>query len=99
MFDRRCGIVTPHARPGTLPYMRSHFEFTFHTLAAEDAAGGDVDPTLALLGSQGWEIRSITTLADGRLTVALQRPYDEELPLPDAPTMHAALAEPLTVPD
>ncbi len=58
--------------------MRGRFEFTFHTIAKGDAAGGDVDPSLALLGSQGWEIRGMTALSDGSLSVVLQRPYDEE---------------------
>jgi hypothetical protein len=78
--------------------MRGRFEFTFHTIAKVDALGGDVDPSLALLGSQGWEIRGITTLSNGSLSVALQRPYDEECPLPDAPALSARLAEPLAVP-
>jgi hypothetical protein len=30
--------------------------------------------------------------------VALQRPLDEELPLPDATTLSATLVEPLTAP-
>ena len=78
--------------------MRGHFEFTFHTIARADALGGDVDPTLALLGSQGWEIRGIAALADGALSVALQRPYDEATSLPDAPALSARLAEPLLAP-
>jgi hypothetical protein len=78
--------------------MRGRFEFTFHTIAKGDALGGDVDPTLALLGSQGWEIRGVTTLSDGALTVALQRPYDDECSLPDAPALSARLAEPLAAP-
>jgi hypothetical protein len=78
--------------------MRGRFEFTFHTIAKGDALGGDVDPSLALLGSQGWEIRGIATLSNGSLTVALQRCYDEELSLPDAPALSAALAEPLHAP-
>jgi hypothetical protein len=78
--------------------MRGRFEFTFHTIAEADALGGDVDPTLALLGSQGWEIRAMSTLKNGALSVALQRPYDEEIPLPDAPALSARLAEPLAAP-
>ena len=62
--------------------MRSRFEFTFYTVASGEVAGG-VDPTLALMGSQGWEIRGLTAMNDGGLTVALQRPLDEEIPLPD----------------
>lgn len=78
--------------------MRGRFEFTFHTIAEADAGSGDVDPTLALLGSQGWEIRGVATLSDGTLSVALQRHYDEELALADAPALAARLAEPLVVP-
>ena len=78
--------------------MRGRFEFTFHTIAEADALTGDVDPSLALLGSQGWEIRGIATLSNGALSVALQRPHDEALPLADAPALAARLAEPLTVP-
>lgn len=78
--------------------MRGRFEFTFHTIDEADARTGSVDPSLALLGSQGWEIRAVTALGDGTVTVALQRPYDEEPPLPDAPALSAALAEPLIAP-
>jgi hypothetical protein len=78
--------------------MRGRVEFTFHTIAKADAVGGDVDPTLALLGSQGWEIRGITALGDGSLSVSLQRSYDEETSLPDAPALSARLAEPLLAP-
>jgi hypothetical protein len=78
--------------------MRGRFEFTFHTIAEAEALGGDVDPSLALLGSQGWEIRGVTTLSDGSLSVALQRSYDEEASLPDAPALSARLAEPLVAP-
>jgi hypothetical protein len=78
--------------------MRGRFEFTFHTIAKADALGGDVDPSLALLGSQGWEIRGVATLSNGALSVALQRPYDDECSLPDAPALSARLAEPLTAP-
>jgi hypothetical protein len=78
--------------------MRGRFEFTFHTIARSDALGGDVDPSLALLGSQGWEIRSMVTLSNGALSVALQRPYDEECSLPDAPALSARLAEALVAP-
>jgi hypothetical protein len=78
--------------------MRGRFEFTFHTIAKADALGGDVDPSLALLGSQGWEIRGIALLSNGSLSVALQRPYDEECSLPDAPALSARLAEPLVAP-
>jgi hypothetical protein len=78
--------------------MRGRFEFTFHTIAKADALGADVDPSLALLGSQGWEIRGIATLSNGSLSVALQRPYDEACSLPDAPALSARLAEPLVAP-
>jgi hypothetical protein len=78
--------------------MRDRFEFTFHTIAKADALSGDVDPSLALLGSQGWEIRGIAALSNGSLSVALQRPYDEACSLPDAPALSARLAEPLIAP-
>jgi hypothetical protein len=78
--------------------MRGRFEFTFHPIAAEAASIGEVDPTLALLGAQGWELRALTTLLDGSVLAALQRPLDEELPLPDATTLAATLDEPLTAP-
>jgi hypothetical protein len=78
--------------------MRGRFEFTFHIVAEADALTGDVDPSLALLGSQGWEIRGIAPLPNGTLSVALQRKTDEEMMLPDAPALSAALAEPLTAP-
>lgn len=78
--------------------MRGGFDFTFHTLAPNLAALAEGDATLALLGAQGWEMRGITTLADGSVLVALQRPLDERTPLPDAPTLSAALTEPLTAP-
>ena len=78
--------------------MRGRFEFAFHTIPEPVAAGGDVDPTLALMGAQGWEVRSIACLRDGTLTVALQRPLGEDLPLPDEGTLSAALAAPITAP-
>lgn len=78
--------------------MRGTFEFTFHTITANMAALAEGDPTLSLLGAQGWEIRGVTTLNDGVVLVALQRPLDEVHPLPDAPSLSAALAEPLTAP-
>ena len=78
--------------------MRGRFEFTFHIIGKDDALTGDVDPSLALLGSQGWEIRATTTLGNGTISVALQRPYDEEHALPDAPALSARLAEPLVAP-
>ena len=78
--------------------MRPRFEFTFHTTSQSDAERGEIDPTLALLGAQGWEIRAVAARPDGALTIALQRPYDEDVRLPDEPTLTAALAEPLTAP-
>jgi hypothetical protein len=78
--------------------MPGRFEFTFHTISEADAQSGDVDPTLALLGSQGWEIRAMTTLGSGLVSVALQRAYDEEHSLPDAPALSARLAERLAAP-
>jgi hypothetical protein len=77
--------------------MRKPFEFSLYIIAARDLAGG-IDPTLALMGSQGWEIRGLTATAAGDVTVALQRPLDEELPLPDGATLAATLEEPLTAP-
>ncbi|MFN2459680.1 MAG: hypothetical protein ABR591_03160 [Candidatus Velthaea sp.] len=77
--------------------MRPRFEFTLYTLAAGQAAHG-IDPTLALMGSQGWELRAMAQAADGALTLALQRPLDEDVPLPDAPTLAATLTEPLVAP-
>jgi hypothetical protein len=78
--------------------MRGRFDFTFHTITPHAAALAEGDPTLAFLGAQGWEIRGVTTLTDGTVLVALQRPLDEELPLPDATSLSAALVEPLTAP-
>ena len=78
--------------------MRGRFDFTFHTLTPHAAALAEGDPTLAFLGAQGWELRGVTALADGSVLVALQRPLDEEHPLPDAPSLSAALVEPLAAP-
>jgi hypothetical protein len=78
--------------------MRGRFEFAFYPLSPEAAVLGNIDPALALLGSQGWEIRGVTTLRDGAVLVALQRPLDEETPLPDASTLSASLAIRLTAP-
>jgi hypothetical protein len=78
--------------------MRGRFEYAFHPVSAEAAALGEVDPALALLGSQGWEIRGVTTLHDGVVLVSLQRPLDEETPLPDASTLSASLAIRLKAP-
>ena len=78
--------------------MRGRFDFTFHTITPNAAALAEGDPTLAFLGAQGWEIRGIAALRDGSVLVALQRPLDEGHPLPDAPSLSAALIEPLTAP-
>lgn len=78
--------------------MRGHFEFATHALTAEAALAGDIDPVLALMGSQGWEIRGVTATRDGTVIVALQRPLDEETALPDAPALSTALARPLAAP-
>jgi hypothetical protein len=78
--------------------MRPRFEFSFHLIDEQSASNGDVDPTLALMGAQGWEIRGIAPAGEGRLSVALQRPIDEETALPDAPVLAATLAEPLAAP-
>ncbi len=78
--------------------MRGSYDFTFHTIKPELAALAEGDPTLALLGMQGWEMRGITALRDGTVLVALQRRLDDESALPDAPAISAALAEPLTAP-
>jgi len=78
--------------------MRGRFDFTFHTLAPEPARLAEGDPTLALLGAQGWEIRGVTALPGGEVLVALQRPLDEAPPLADAPSLSAALVEPLSAP-
>jgi hypothetical protein len=78
--------------------MRARFEFSFHLIDEQSASNGDVDPTLALMGAQGWEIRGIAPAGEGRLSVALQRPIDEETALPHAPVLAATLAEPLVAP-
>ncbi len=77
--------------------MRMRFEFSLYAIPPEDVAGG-VDPTLALMGAQGWEIRGLTHAPGIGLTFALQRPLDEEVPLPDGLTLAATLDEPLTAP-
>ena len=77
--------------------MRQRFEFSLYPIVAGDVAGG-VDPSLALLGSLGWELRGIASDPSGGLVLALQRPLDEELPLPDSATLAATLVEPLSVP-
>ena len=77
--------------------MLPRFEFQFHHVAGADA-GGEPDANLALAGSLGWEIRGIASTSDGGFVVALQRPFGEERPLPDAPTLAATLEEPLAAP-
>jgi hypothetical protein len=77
--------------------MRGQFEFRFYTVPAPDAVLGEVDPTLAMLGTQGWEIRGLAALADDTLLVALQRPLEVES-LPDAPSVAAKMAKTLTAP-
>lgn len=78
--------------------MAPQFEFSLYTLSGEEAKRGDVSPTLALLGTQGWEMRGLSTLADGSLVIALQRSLAADPPLPDEHTLSAALAEPLAPP-
>jgi hypothetical protein len=76
--------------------MRGRYEFMLHRLTpADDPA---VDPTLGLLGSQGWEIRGIAYRADGAVLVALQRPLDEEPPLAGSSAIAATLEAPLVAP-
>ena len=74
--------------------MRSRFEFTFHTLT-----GLDEDAELSMCGSLGWEIRGIAVRPNGELVVALQRPLDEDHPLPLAEAISATLEEPLSLPE
>ena len=76
--------------------MRVCFEFTFHHVAAF-APDGRPDPSLAMLGALGWEIRGLSGGPEGFL-VALQRPLGEEHPLPGAETLAASLEEPLAAP-
>lgn len=83
---------------GTWEGMAAQYDFSMHVLSRAAAQLGDVDPTLALMGTQGWEIRGLTTLTDGSVLVALQRARSTEAALPDAPVLSAALAEPLTAP-
>jgi hypothetical protein len=76
--------------------MRGRFEFHFHhTVVAE---GHHVDAKLALLGSQGWELRGVAPAASGGFVVALQRPLDEEIPLPEPAAIALTLEEPLAPP-
>jgi hypothetical protein len=76
--------------------MRGRFEFHLHRTKAGDSP--EVDPALALLGSQGWEVRGIGSRADGSIVVALQRPLDEEAPLAASSAIAATLEEPLLAP-
>ncbi len=77
--------------------MRMSYEYRFHRM---NVHGGDVAPdaTLDLLGSQGWQIVGVTTIADG-LVCALQRVLEADQALPDSGTLAAALVEPLAVPN
>lgn len=76
--------------------MRAQFEFLLHTIAPSQAPA--VEPNLAMLGSQGWELRGICALHDGSIVVALQRPLDEEAPLPGHAALAATLEAPLVAP-
>jgi len=76
--------------------MRPRFEFILHSISEAELERG-VDPTLALLGSQGWEIRAMSAVPGG-VMLALQRPLDEEPPLPDALALSQTLAQPLVAP-
>jgi phosphoribosylaminoimidazole (AIR) synthetase len=75
--------------------MRPRFEFALHTIASGDVRAG-VDPTLSLMGAEGWEIRGIAAIAGGGLEVALQRAVHEVTGLPDEMTLAASLQEPLS---
>ncbi len=77
--------------------MRPHFEFKLYPIPAHEVAGG-IDATLALMGSQGWELRGLAYARNGDLMIALQRPLDEDVPLPDRATLAATLEEPLSAP-
>lgn len=74
--------------------MRAQFEFRLHTIAGDDAALGTVDPTLELLGMQGWELRGITTLGNGTVIVALQRPVEETTVPLGGDALEAVLSDP-----
>jgi len=77
--------------------MRHGYEFTFTEIASNAVTGRDT--TLALLGSQGWEIRGIVAQSNGTsFVVALQRPLDEEHPLPEREALVATLEAPLVAP-
>ncbi len=75
--------------------MRPRYEFAFHDLSGEPASH---DAELALRGSQGWEIRGIAARPGGAIVVALQRPLDEEHPLPERTTLAELLEAPLAAP-
>jgi hypothetical protein len=77
--------------------MRPRFEFNLYSIDAAQVERG-VDTTLALMGSQGWEIRAMCEGPRGGVMLALQRPLDEEPPLPDARVLSETLAAPLTAP-
>lgn len=91
MVAGRRKAARPRAQP--LAFVRRRYEFALHRLDDPQS----VDPTLALMGAQGWELRGLAA-AGGGVIVALQRPLDEDVPLPDAPTLAATLEEPLTAP-
>ncbi len=74
--------------------MRHRYEFTFHEIENDLAS----DATLGLLGSQGWEVRGLAARLNGSLVVALQRPLDEDHPLPERDALAATLAAPLVAP-
>ena len=74
--------------------MRSRFEFSFHTVTDLDQ-----DAELGMLGSLGWEIRGIALRSGGEVVVALQRPIDEDIPLPLADAVSATLEAPLAMPE
>lgn len=76
--------------------MRAGFEFRFHRVTV-DQGDAHPDATLSLLGSQGWRLVGIAPLDDG-IVCALERSLDAQAVLPDAPTLSAALVEPLSVP-
>jgi hypothetical protein len=76
--------------------MRGRFEFHFHRTDASSIP--HTDAKLALLGSQGWEVRGIAPAAGGGFVVALQRPLDEAHPLPEHAAIAATLEEPLVPP-
>jgi hypothetical protein len=76
--------------------MRGRFEFLLHRTNPGQSPA--IDATLALLGSQGWEIRGLASRDDGSVIVALQRPLDEESPLAASSAIAATLEAPLLAP-